>query len=80
MLITLASQDEAYELGRQWARYYDAEAPSRALIMDTMNTWFLVNVVHNDFKQPDAIFAPFIKAGTEFAASHANGHANGAAH
>ena len=45
-----------------------------------METSFLVNVVHNDFKQPDAIFAPFIKAGTEFAASHANGHANGAAH
>ena len=43
-----------------------------------MSTYYLVNVVHNDFKKPDAIFEPFFKAGAEFAAKHgvaANGHA-----
>ena len=50
-----------------------------------MDTYYLVNVVHNDFKKPDAIFEPFFKAGTEYAAKHgvtngqANGHVNGAA-
>jgi methylenetetrahydrofolate reductase (NADPH) len=33
-----------------------------------MDTSYLVNVVHNDFKDPDAIFRPFFKAGAEFAA------------
>ena len=43
-----------------------------------MDSYCLVNVVHNDFKKPDAIFEPFFKAGTEYAAKHgsaANGHA-----
>ncbi len=33
-----------------------------------MDTCFLVNVVHNDFHDPEAIFEPFFKAGSEFAA------------
>lgn len=43
-----------------------------------METSCLVNVVHNDFQSPDAIFEPFFKAGAEFAAergSTVNGHA-----
>ena len=32
-----------------------------------MDTYFLVNVVHNDYKRPDAIFEPFFKAGAELA-------------
>jgi methylenetetrahydrofolate reductase (NADPH) len=46
-----------------------------------METSLLVNVVHNDFKDPEAIFRPFFKAGAELAASStspaivANGHA-----
>ena len=46
-----------------------------------MDTHFLVNVVHNDFKQPGAIFEPFFKAGADYAAKHGksvlNGHTNG---
>lgn len=63
-------QDEAFELGCKWAYVYDAGSPSRKLIMDTMNHSYLVNVVHNDFKDPDAIFVPFFKAGEAYAASH----------
>lgn len=43
-----------------------------------METYLLVNVVHNDFKRPDAIFEPFLKAGAELAAK-SNG-TNGVAH
>lgn len=64
-------QDEAYELGRQWAKYYEPDSPTRQLILELMDTYMLVNVVHNDFKKPDAIFAPFMKAGADFAATHA---------
>ena len=60
-----------------------------------MDSYYLVNVVHNDYKRPDAIFEPFFKAGAEYAArygsappppttnganGHANGNANGHAH
>ncbi len=51
-----------------------------------MDTYCLVNVVHNDYKKPDAIFQPFFKAGAEYAAKYGsasppatngtNGHAN----
>ena len=54
-----------------------------------MDTWLLVNIVHNDFKRPDAIFEPFLKAGAAFAAAREakqqtpyimrNGHPNGKA-
>ncbi|KAI1796765.1 methylenetetrahydrofolate reduct [Ganoderma leucocontextum] len=74
----MAWKDEAYELGRQWALFYEPESPSRKLIDEVMNTYYLVNVVHNDFKKADAIFQPFYKAGAEYAAKHAalNGAAN----
>lgn len=47
--------------------------------MDVMNNSYLVNVVHNDFKDAKAIFVPFFKAGEKYAASRANGglHVNG---
>ena len=76
--------------------YYDPDTPSRALISGIMDSYLLVNVVHNDYKQPNGIFEPFWKAAADFAAKqpsllngslnghqtngHANGHANGAAH
>ncbi|KAK7012232.1 methylenetetrahydrofolate reductase [Favolaschia claudopus] len=64
----MAWKDEAYELGQQWARLYDAGSPSRKVISELMETSFLVNVVHNDFHNPEAIFEPFFKAGAEYAA------------
>lgn len=87
----LFTQDEAYELGRQWAKLYEPNSPTRKTISQIMDSYYLMNVVHNDYKKPDAIFEPFFKAGAEFAAAqeakqpsslllsngHANGHANG---
>ena len=77
-IFSFVLQDEAFELGRQWAKFYEPESPARKLVDGIMDTYCLVNVVHNDFKKPDAIFEPFFKAGAEFAAKHgvaANGHA-----
>lgn len=55
-------QDEAFELGMQWSKLYDLHSPSQTLIADVMESWTLVNVVHNDFRDPEAIFAPFYRA------------------
>ncbi|GBE86652.1 methylenetetrahydrofolate reductase-domain-containing protein [Sparassis latifolia] len=77
----MAWKDEAYELGCQWANYYEPDSPSRKLITNVMDTYLLVNVVHNDYRKPSAIFEPFFKAGEEFATRHPpqpvlNGHAH----
>ncbi|GJJ11534.1 hypothetical protein Clacol_005768 [Clathrus columnatus] len=61
----MAWKDEAFELGYHWANVYEADSPSRKLVHHIMDTYFLVNVVHNDFKVSDAIFVPFFKAGAE---------------
>lgn len=71
----LAWKDEAYEIGRNWARVYEDKSKTRRMLerifgegdadeeqQDDESGWFLVNVVHNDFKKPDAIFAPFLAA------------------
>lgn len=73
----MAWKDEAYDLGIKWANIYETASPSRQLIMDVMNNSYLVNVVHNDFKDTKAIFTPFFKAGEKYAASRAT--ANGSA-
>lgn len=79
----MAWKDEAYELGLQWANSYDEGSAAGEFIRSFFNTSLLVNVVHNDFRQPDAIFEPFIKAAADYTAQkhvpngHANGHGNG---
>lgn len=72
-----APQDEAFELGRQWARFYEPDSASRKLITELMETAFLVNVVHNNFKDSDAIFKPFLAAGEAFIAQHSSATVNG---
>ncbi|KAL0577913.1 methylenetetrahydrofolate reductase (NAD(P)H) met13 [Marasmius crinis-equi] len=72
----MAWKDEAYELGQQWAKIYDPDSTSRKVISELMDTCYLVNIVHNNFHDPDAIFRPFFKAGEEYAAMKAtNGNA-----
>lgn len=77
----MAWKDEAYELGQQWANSYDEGSAARVFTKSFFDSSFLVNVVHNDFRQPDAIFEPFIKAAADYVAQKrvSNGHANGQA-
>ena len=51
---------------------YEPDSPSRKLISDIMDTSFLVNVVHNDFHDSEAIFEHFYKAGAEYLAMKPN--------
>jgi methylenetetrahydrofolate reductase (NADPH) len=76
--LTIALQDEAYELGYQWAKVYEAGSKSRKLISDFMDNALLVNIVHNDFHDQYKIFEPFFKLEEELSAKPAaafNGHA-----
>jgi methylenetetrahydrofolate reductase (NADPH) len=40
----LAWKDEAFQLGVDWARCYEAETSSRLLLEDMMEHWYLVNI------------------------------------
>ena len=72
-------QDEAYELGYQWAKIYEPGSPSRKLIAGLMDNALLVNIVHNDFHDQNKIFEPFFKLeeelGSQAKAAGRNGHA-----
>ncbi|KAL4398815.1 methylenetetrahydrofolate reductase (NAD(P)H) Met13 [Malassezia pachydermatis] len=56
----LAWKDEAYEIGRRWAHLYPEGSTARTMLSNVFDTWFLVNVVHNDFKKAEVIFEPFL--------------------
>ncbi|KAJ5052181.1 uncharacterized protein L3040_001940 [Drepanopeziza brunnea f. sp. 'multigermtubi'] len=55
----LAWKDEAFRLGKDWAHCYSALSPSRQLIDSLMDSWYLVNIVHNDFHQTHGLFPLF---------------------
>lgn len=55
----LAWKDEFFRLGADWASCYDAASPSRYLINGIMDSWFLINIVHNDFHVSNGIFPLF---------------------
>ncbi|KAF7125874.1 hypothetical protein CNMCM5793_002233 [Aspergillus hiratsukae] len=55
----LAWKDEAYRLGEDWAKCHDAGSPSRKLIQDIMDNWYLVNIVNNDFHNTYDLFGLF---------------------
>ncbi|KAF4625932.1 hypothetical protein G7Y89_g12231 [Cudoniella acicularis] len=74
----LAWKDEAFRLGMDWAHCYSALSPSRQLIENTMETWYLVNIVHNDFHQTHGLFPLFAGLSVEdidkpFEVEHTNG-------
>ncbi|KAK0722269.1 methylenetetrahydrofolate reductase-domain-containing protein [Lasiosphaeria miniovina] len=52
----LAWKDEAFRLGVDWARCYETNTPSRLVLEQIMNTWYLVNIVNNDFHEQRIIF------------------------
>ena len=55
----LAWRDEFYHLGSQWSKCYNEDTPSRQLITEITESWYLVNIVHNDFRNTTGIFPLF---------------------
>lgn len=63
-------QDEAFELWtEEWGTVYEEGTPSRQLLKEIADTWFLVSVVDNDFVKSDLF--------SVFKLPQANGTANG---
>ncbi len=52
----MAWKDEAFELWAQWKLLYDGESKSAKTIQNVENTWYLVNIVDNNFKREFEIF------------------------
>jgi methylenetetrahydrofolate reductase (NADPH) len=55
----LAWRDEFYHLGSEWSKCYDEGSEARKLIRDLVDKWYLVNIVHNDFRQHRGIHPLF---------------------
>ncbi|KAI8821764.1 methylenetetrahydrofolate reductase-domain-containing protein [Fimicolochytrium jonesii] len=55
----IAWKDEAFELWQKWANLYTPSTPSHDLITTVAESWFLVNVVDNNYKDQQAIFDIF---------------------
>ncbi|EAW13994.1 methylenetetrahydrofolate reductase (NAD(P)H) MET13 [Aspergillus clavatus NRRL 1] len=55
----LAWKDEAYRLGEDWAKCHEAASPSRKLIQEVVDSWYLVNIVNNDFHNTYDLFELF---------------------
>ncbi|CAK4032720.1 Methylenetetrahydrofolate reductase 2 [Lecanosticta acicola] len=55
----LAWRDEFYHLGLEWSKCYDEGSDSRKVIQEITQSWYLVNIVHNDFRQNNGIFKIF---------------------
>ncbi|RUS13859.1 hypothetical protein BC937DRAFT_94678, partial [Endogone sp. FLAS-F59071] len=56
--------DEAFQLWTEWARLYDPEASeleadTRRLLEQVRDTYWLVNIVHNDYQDQEAIWRLF---------------------
>ncbi|KAL8873891.1 MAG: hypothetical protein Q9174_000694 [Haloplaca sp. 1 TL-2023] len=54
-----AWKDEAFRLGSDWADCHPAGSPSRQVIEEIMNKWYLINIVDNDFHSTHGIFDLF---------------------
>lgn len=74
----LAWRDEFYYLGSEWAKCYEENSESKRVIQSIVDTWYLVNIVHNDFRQPRAIFS--LLEGLTTSELDQKAQINGAAH
>ncbi|RUS32114.1 hypothetical protein BC938DRAFT_476248 [Jimgerdemannia flammicorona] len=56
----MAWKEEAFELWAEWARIYPAaDSVSAQLIKGIENSYYLINIVHNDFQDDHAIWRMF---------------------
>ncbi|KAG0299591.1 hypothetical protein BGZ98_009919 [Dissophora globulifera] len=54
-----AWKDEAFALWEQWSKCYHQESKSRELLSDFAQTWYLINIVNNDYHDKEGIFGVF---------------------
>ncbi|KAK5119590.1 hypothetical protein LTR85_007419 [Meristemomyces frigidus] len=74
----LAWRDEFYHLGSEWAKCYDEGSESRKLIREITESWYLVNIVDNDFRNERGIYPLFEGLQVEGVESSPKAAVNGA--
>ncbi|KAL2912972.1 methylenetetrahydrofolate reductase (NAD(P)H) met13 [Polyrhizophydium stewartii] len=52
----LAWKDEAFELWNQWSLLHGSDSPTHKLLQGIRDSWFLINVVDNNYKSRFAIY------------------------
>ncbi|KAJ3083134.1 hypothetical protein HK102_001235 [Quaeritorhiza haematococci] len=55
----MAWKDEAFELWNKWEDLYEKDTAQAKLISEMSNTWFLMNIVDNNYKERYTIFDLF---------------------
>ncbi|KAJ3332664.1 hypothetical protein HDU76_013478 [Blyttiomyces sp. JEL0837] len=55
----MAWKDEAFELWNVWNNIYEAGSVSSKLVQNFADTWFLMNIVDNNFRDSKSIFEVF---------------------
>lgn len=52
----LAWKDEAFRLSTEWSDCFDKNSAAHEFVRSISESWYLINIVHNDFQSPDGIF------------------------
>ena len=52
----LAWKEEAFDIWQEWAQLYPRTSPARQLLDSITNEWWLVSLIHHDYKQADGLW------------------------
>lgn len=52
----LVLQEEAFDIWTEWSLLYPRNTPSRKLLEGIANEWWLVSLIHHDYKDQDALW------------------------
>ncbi|BEJ16425.1 hypothetical protein CspHIS471_0510300 [Cutaneotrichosporon sp. HIS471] len=52
----LAWKQEAFEIWQEWARLYPRDSPARKYLDSVADEWWLVSLIHHDYKDKDALW------------------------
>lgn len=51
-----AWREEAFQIWREWSTVYPARGATNKLLKDIYKTYWLVNIVHHDYMEPEALW------------------------
>lgn len=52
----LAWKEEAFEIWSEWSLLYPRTSPARKLLQDIAQEWWLVSLIHHDYKDEGALW------------------------
>lgn len=52
----LAWKDEAFRLSMEWSNCFETDSAAHKFVQSISESWYLINIVHNDFQSPNGIF------------------------